>query len=44
MSRIDAEQRRYLENKFGSRVSFNNTERELYAHDIAAIPGLIKIF
>ncbi|MDH4222128.1 MAG: FAD-binding oxidoreductase, partial [candidate division Zixibacteria bacterium] len=43
MSKINLEQRKYLENKFGSRVSFNTIERGLYGHDIAAIPGLIKV-
>src|SRR4030042_6570146 len=28
--------------KFGSRVNFSRTERKLYGHDIAAMPGLIK--
>jgi Fe-S oxidoreductase/FAD/FMN-containing dehydrogenase len=32
----------YLEGKFGGRVSFRETERKLYGHDIAEIPGLIK--
>ncbi len=27
--------------RFGERVSFDRTERKLYGHDIAAIPGLI---
>jgi Fe-S oxidoreductase/FAD/FMN-containing dehydrogenase len=35
-------QRAYLEGKFGGRVSFRETERKLYGHDIAEIPGLIK--
>ena len=35
------EQRTFLE-KFGSRVTFDATERRLYGHDIAAMPGLIK--
>ena len=43
MSRISPEQKKFLEVKFGSRVSFNKTERMLYGHDIAAIPGLIKL-
>lgn len=28
----------------GDRISFNMTERRLYGHDIAAVPGLIKPF
>ena len=42
MGKIGADQRTYLENKYGSRVSFRRTERKLYGHDIAAMPGLIK--
>ena len=42
MSRINTRQRLYLEQKFGNRVSFHRTERKLYGHDIAAMPGLIK--
>ncbi len=42
MGKISADQRIYLENKYGSRVSFRRTERKLYGHDIAAMPGLIK--
>jgi FAD/FMN-containing dehydrogenase len=42
MSKINAEQRSYLEGRFGSRVSFRKMERKLYGHDIAEIPSLIK--
>ena len=42
MGKISADQRTYLENKYGSRVSFRRMERKLYGHDIAAMPGLIK--
>ncbi len=42
MSKINAVQKRYLEQTFGNRVNFNPTERKLYGHDIAAIPTLIK--
>ena len=42
MGKISADQRTYLENKYGNRVSFRRTERKLYGHDIAAMPGLIK--
>jgi FAD/FMN-containing dehydrogenase len=41
---MNKEQRLYLRQKFGSRVSFYRLERKLYGHDIAAIPGLIKPF
>jgi hypothetical protein len=40
--KIDFEKRVWLCEKFGSRVSFNKTERKLYGHDIAAMPGLFK--
>ena len=39
---MNKKQQSYLEEKFGSRVNFHKTERKLYGHDIAAIPGLIK--
>jgi len=42
MSKITKEHRNYLEKEFGSRVCFRRTERKLYGHDIAALPGLIK--
>jgi FAD/FMN-containing dehydrogenase len=42
MSKISAEQRAFLEEKFGSRVTFHKTERKLYGHDIAAMPGLFR--
>jgi Fe-S oxidoreductase/FAD/FMN-containing dehydrogenase len=42
MVTINTEKRSYLEKEFGSRVSFRMTERKLYGHDIAALPGIIK--
>ena len=42
MSKINLEQKSFLENEFGNRVSFRKTERKLYGHDIAALPGLVK--
>ena len=39
---MNNKQQSYLKEKFGSRVNFQKTERKLYGHDIAAIPGLIK--
>ena len=44
MSKINASRRAYLEQKFGSCVSFRSTELKLYGHDIAAIPAIIKPF
>jgi FAD/FMN-containing dehydrogenase len=42
MSRLSKRDRTWLEEKFGARDNFNPTERLLYGHDIAAIPGLFK--
>ena len=42
MSQFGEKRQSYLEEKFGSRVSFHKTERKLYGHDIAALPSLIK--
>src|SRR4030042_74064 len=44
MSVIKSKQKSFLENKFGSRVTFRRTERKLYGHDIAPIPGIIRPF
>ena len=33
-----------LQELFSKRISFNKTERKLYGHDIAAMPGIIKPF
>lgn len=42
MNKIGLKQREYLDKEFGSRVTFRKTERKLYGHDIAALPGIIK--
>ena len=42
MSGLNAEKRRFLEEKFGAHVSFDPIERMLYGHDISALPSLIK--
>jgi len=42
MSKPGKKTRAFLEGKFGNRVNFNKTERILYGHDIAAMPGLIR--
>jgi FAD/FMN-containing dehydrogenase len=44
MAKVSQRERSFLENKFGNRVAFSKTERILYGHDIASIPGLIKPF
>jgi len=44
MTRLNDRHRTHLEEVFGSRVSFNETERKLYGHDIAALPSLVKPF
>ena len=42
MGKIGSKQQSYLEGEFGNRVNFRRTERKLYGHDIAAMPGLLK--
>lgn len=42
MVKIGKKEKEYLLKKFNNRISFDKTERKLYGHDIAAIPGLIK--
>src|SRR4030042_1011002 len=39
---MDEELKNYLEKTFGSRVTFRRTERKLYGHDIAAVPGVFR--
>ena len=43
MGKINNELRADLQNMFGNRVTFRKLERKLYGHDIAAVPGLIKV-
>ena len=42
MAKLNEKHRSYLQEKFGSRVSFEKMERKLYGHDIAALPSLVK--
>jgi Fe-S oxidoreductase/FAD/FMN-containing dehydrogenase len=42
MTKINATGAQYLQNKFGDRVNFRKSERKLYGHDVAALPGLVK--
>ena len=42
MGKLKREQRQYLAESFGDRVTFDETERKLYGHDIAAMPSLFK--
>jgi Fe-S oxidoreductase/FAD/FMN-containing dehydrogenase len=42
MSRLNQPGKQYLEEKFDGRISFDETERILYGHDIAAMPKLVK--
>ena len=42
MRRLRPADKRWLEEKFGSRVNFNPVERILYGHDIAAVPSLFR--
>jgi FAD/FMN-containing dehydrogenase len=39
---LGKEQKQFLRDTFGVRVSFNRVERRLYGHDIAAMPRLFK--
>lgn len=39
---MNSQKQAFLEEKFGSRVSFNAIERKMYSHDIAAMPNLVK--
>ncbi|MFC1994842.1 FAD-binding and (Fe-S)-binding domain-containing protein [Chloroflexota bacterium] len=43
MSKINNKLHADLQNIFGNRVTFRKLERKLYGHDIAAVPGLIKV-
>ena len=42
MSNISKTHKEYLKEKFKDRVTFDDVERMLYGHDIAAMPSLIK--
>ncbi len=42
MSRLSKKGKKWLEDKFGARANFSPTERLLYSHDIATMPGLFK--
>ena len=42
MGRLSGQDKKWLEEKFGSRVSFDPSERVLYGHDIASVPSLFK--
>ncbi|MBN1375637.1 MAG: FAD-binding oxidoreductase [Dehalococcoidia bacterium] len=44
MSGPGSKAKAYLLGKFGNRANFNKSERILYSHDIAAMPGLLKPF
>ena len=42
MSNLSNTHKEYLKEKFKDRVNFDDVERMLYSHDIAAMPSLIK--
>lgn len=42
MGRLQREDKKWLEEKFGSRVNFSLDERILYGHDIASMPSLFE--
>ncbi|MFH1650656.1 MAG: FAD-binding and (Fe-S)-binding domain-containing protein [Chloroflexota bacterium] len=41
--KINAKLRAELQGMFDGRVSFRRVERKLYGHDIAAVPGMVKM-
>ena len=42
MRHINHHQKQHLEDQFEDRVRFDQTERIMYSHDIAAMPSLVK--
>ncbi len=42
MGKVTKKDKLWLQNEFGERVTFDETERMLYGHDIAAMPKLFK--
>jgi Fe-S oxidoreductase/FAD/FMN-containing dehydrogenase len=42
MAKLSKKDKLWLKEKFGARANFRPTERVLYGHDIAAMPGLFK--
>ena len=42
MATLTKKDQQWLEEKFGARANFRPTERVLYGHDIAVMPGLFK--
>ncbi|MHB8895490.1 MAG: FAD-binding and (Fe-S)-binding domain-containing protein [Candidatus Geothermincolia bacterium] len=44
MGKLDETAVGYFERAFDGRVSFDETERRLYGHDIGSIPGMVKPF
>jgi len=44
MGKLTSSQRSFVIGVLGPCVSFNRTERMLYSHDVAALPGLLKPF
>ena len=42
MSRIDRETKEQLRKSFSKRVSFDELERKIYAHDMGVMPSMVK--
>jgi len=42
MTRLNSQDKRWLEQAFGARVNFQREERILYGHDIATMPSLFR--
>ena len=43
MGNLNSTERQFLETQFGERVNFDRTERRLYGHDIASLPGVAQL-
>ncbi len=42
MAALTTQDKSFLQELFGERVTFDKTERKLYGHDIAAMPSMVK--
>jgi len=44
MKELKENQKKWLKEGFGQRVSFSRRERSMYGHDTGSIPGLVRLF
>ena len=42
MAALSTQEKTFLTDLFGERVTYDKTERKLYGHDIAAMPSMVK--